>query len=46
MPVSIAQFGRIEHLGGDLFNKRFTTQVQLYSETGGIKKISGEPASE
>ena len=46
MPVSIAQFGRVEHLGGDLFNKRFTTQVQLYSETGGIKKISGEPASE
>lgn len=42
MPVSIAQFGRIEHLGGDLFNKRFTTQVQLYPETGGIKKISGE----
>lgn len=38
MPVSIAQFGRVEHLGGDLFNKRFTTQVQLYSETGGIKK--------
>lgn len=44
MSVSLAQFGRVEHLGGDLFNKRFTTQVQLYPETGGIKKISGEPA--
>lgn len=46
MSVSLAQFGRIEHLGGDLFNKRFTTQVQLYPETGGIKKISGAPTDE
>lgn len=44
--VAAAQFGRVEHLGGELFNKRFTTQIQLYSDTGGIKKISGENAEQ
>lgn len=40
----MAQFGRVEHLGGDLFNKKFTTKVTLYPETGGIMRLEGEPA--
>jgi len=35
----MAQFGRVEHLGGDLFNKKMTTRVYLSPETGGITKI-------
>lgn len=35
----LAQFGRVEHLGGELFNKKFTTKVQLNPITGNIKKI-------
>ncbi len=37
--LPLAQFGRTEHLGGELFNKKYTTQVTLYPETGGIKRI-------
>lgn len=37
--VPMAQFGRVEHLGGDLFNKRYTTHVLLSPSTGGIVKI-------
>ena len=40
----LSQLGRIEHLGGDLFNKRFTTHVLLSPVTGGIQRIAGEPA--
>ena len=40
--IPMSQFGRIEHLGGDLFNKKFTTKVFLSPETGGILKIEGE----
>lgn len=40
----LSQLGRIEHLGGDLFNKRFTTHVLLSPVTGGIQRIDGEPA--
>ena len=40
--VPMAQFGNIEHLGGDLFNKRFTTKVTLSPSTGGIVKVEGE----
>ena len=39
----LSQLGRIEHLGGDLFNKRFTTRVLLSPVTGGIQRIDGEP---
>ncbi len=39
----MAQFGRVEHLGGDLFNKKFTTRILFSPETGGIVKIEGEP---
>lgn len=35
----VAQFGKIEHLGGDLFNKKFTTRVRLNPVTGNIEKI-------
>lgn len=37
--IPMAQFGRVEHLGGDLFNKRYTTHVLLSPSTGGIVKI-------
>lgn len=38
----MAQFGRVEHLGGDLFNKKYTTRVQLSPSTGGIINIEAE----
>ncbi len=38
----MAQFGRVEHLGGELFNKKNTTHVQLSPVTGGIAKIEAE----
>lgn len=38
----MAQFGRVEHLGGELFNKKNTTSVQLNPTTGGIYKIKAE----
>lgn len=38
----MAQFGRVEHLGGELFNKKYTTHVQLSPVTGGIIKIDAE----
>lgn len=38
----MAQFGRVEHLGGDLFNKKYETRVWLSPTTGGIVKIEGE----
>lgn len=39
--VAMAQMGRVEHLGGDLFNKKFTTTVRLSPVTGGIVNIAG-----
>lgn len=38
----LAQYGRVEHLGGELFNKRYTTRVYLSPETGGITKIEAD----
>lgn len=38
----MAQFGRVEHLGGELFNKKNTTHVQLSPATGGIVTIEAE----
>lgn len=35
----IAQFGKVEHLGGELFNKKFTTHVRLNAITGNIEHI-------
>ena len=40
--LPLAQFGRVEHLGGELFNKKTTTHVQLSPVTGGIAKIEAE----
>lgn len=40
--VTMAQLGRIEHLGGDLFNKKYTTSVILSPETGAIVQINAE----
>lgn len=37
--IPMAQFGRVEHLGGELFNKKNTTHVLLSPLTGGINKI-------
>lgn len=38
----MAQFGRIEHLGGDLFNKKYTTRVFLSPQTGGLVKLDAQ----
>ena len=40
--IEMAQFGRIEHLGGELFDKKFTTKVYLSPTTGGLVKIDLE----
>lgn len=40
--ITVAQLGRIEHLGGDLFNKKYTTSVVLSPETGAIVKLNAE----
>lgn len=40
--VPMAQFGRIEQLGGDLFNKRYNTRVFLSPVTGGISHIEAD----
>lgn len=40
--VSIAQFGKVEHLGGELFNKKFNTKVRLNAVTGNIENISND----
>ena len=39
LQVPFSQFGRIEHLGGDLFNKKMQTSVQLSPTTGGLVKL-------
>ena len=43
LTTTMAQLGYVEHLGGALFNKRFTTRVFLSPTTGAILKIEGEP---
>ncbi len=40
--TGIAQWGRIEHLGGELFNKKASTHVTLSPVTGAILKIDAE----
>ena len=39
LELPMSQFGRLEHLGGDLFNKQFTTKVIFSPDNGGIQKI-------
>lgn len=36
------QFGHVELLSGDLFNKRFTTHLTLNPVTGGVAKLEAE----
>jgi hypothetical protein len=43
LTTPFAQLGRVEHLGGELFNKKFTTRVTLSPITGGVVSIEGEP---
>lgn len=42
MEIPMSQFGRVEHLGGELFNKKSTTHVLISPETGGILKIDAD----
>lgn len=42
----MGQFGRVELLSNELFNKRLTTKVTFYSTTGGIKKITDQTGGE
>ncbi|MBR1712798.1 MAG: DUF4831 family protein [Alloprevotella sp.] len=37
--LPLAQFGRVERLGGELFNKKYSTHIRFAPETGGILKI-------
>ena len=37
--IPMSQFGRTEHLGGTLFNKKFNTKVWLSPTTGNVEKI-------
>lgn len=37
--IPVAQMGNIEHLGGDLFNKKYTTRILVNPVTGGLDKI-------
>lgn len=39
LEIPLAQFGRIEHLGGDLFNRKLQTSVILSPTTGALMKI-------
>ena len=40
--LPMGQFGHVEYLGGDLFNKKYTTKVFFYQATGGLKNIEAE----
>lgn len=42
--VPFAQIGRVESLGGELFNKKTSTHLLLHPTTGGILRIEAEPA--
>lgn len=42
LTLPMAQFGRIEYLGGELFNKQNTTHVYLSPTNGGITHITSE----
>lgn len=42
LTVPLAQFGRIEQLGGVLFNKKYSTRLLLSPTTGGIQQLDIE----
>ena len=37
-----AQFGQVELLSGDLFNKRYTTRLWLHPVTGSVERLDAE----
>ena len=43
LTLALPCFGRVEHLGGELFNKRMTTVV-LDPLNGGIRQIHADTA--
>jgi len=40
--TTAGQFGRVELLSGDLFNKRFTTHLTLDPQSGAVDKLTAE----
>ena len=40
--TAAGQFGRVELLSGDLFNKRFTTRLTLDPQSGAVDKLTAE----
>lgn len=40
--TTAGQFGRVELLSGDLFNKRFTTHLTLNPQSGAVDKLTAE----
>ncbi len=40
--VNMAQFGNVELLGGELFNKRYTTRLTLNPATGAVDRLEAE----
>ena len=42
MEFPCAQFGNVELLSGDLFNKRYTTHLWLNPVTGAVDKLEAE----
>ena len=40
--TTAGQFGRVELLSGDLFNKRFTTRLTLDPQSGAVDKLTAE----
>lgn len=42
LEVQAAQFGRVELLSGDLFDRRFTTHLRLHPATGAIERLEAE----
>lgn len=43
--IPFAQLGRVEHLGGALFDKKFKTKVFLNPDTGGLMHIESNPTA-
>lgn len=41
--MPFAQIGRVEHLGGDLFNKKYLTRIFLHATTGSLLKLEADP---
>ena len=46
MEIPMAQFGRVELLSGELFNKMSDTQVTFFQSTGGVKELRADESKE